>query len=164
MDTQITDIKTENIDLFGYVYTQQDLMSFYKEIDQIMTHMFMGNGNVEKTLDSILSPEKKTAILSYLKQEKVRMENPVDVKVALSNIQKMGNTLPVVKLKLAFEPTGKIIKNISYWFTRRLGQKVILDFSLERHAIGGAFISFGGLYKDYTIKTKIDKYFDKQIA
>lgn len=163
MDQQLptTTISLET-DLFSSVYTERDLLLFYKEIDQIIADMFKGNNTFEQTLGNILSPKKKTSILSYLHHENVNLERLVDVKVALSKIQKLGNSLPVVSLTLAIEPTEKITEDISFWFTKRFGKKVLLSFSLERSMIGGAYVSFDGLYKDYTLKTKIEKYFNKQ--
>lgn len=163
METQLPTTKIDPAtELFSTVFTKQDFLLFYKEVDQIMTQMFTGSGNFEETVKSILSPEKNNSILEFLKQESVKMENPVDIKVALSKIQKLGDGLPIISLALAIEPTTSVIKNISFWFTKRLDRKVILDFKLERNFIGGAYISYNGLYKDYTLQTKIDTYFEKQ--
>lgn len=165
MDTQITNTKINpSASLFSTIYTKQDLLLFYKEVDQIMTNMFTEPENFEETASGILAPEKKTAVFNFLKQENVKMNNPVDIKVGLSKIKKIGDNLPIVSLRLAYEPTEAVIKTISSWFIKKLGQKVVIDFSLERSIIGGVYISYNGLYKDYTLKTKVEKYFEKSVA
>lgn len=145
--------------MFNTIYTKEDLVLFYKEIDQLMTLIFTGSGTVEEKMDQILSPDKKKSLLSYFQATHTRPENVVEVKEALSKVGKLGNLLPVISLALAFEPTESTIKTISNWFLRRLHTRVVLDIALERSVIGGAYISFNGTYRNYTLQTKIDKYF-----
>lgn len=147
--------------LFETIYTKEDLLLFYKEIDQLVALIFTGSDSVEQKMDKLISKDKKKSLLHYFKTANVRTDNPVEVNQALSKIQALGNSLPVVSLELAIEPTEETIKAISFWFIRRLQTKVILDITLERRIIGGAYIAFNGTYRDYSLQTKIDKYFGK---
>lgn len=149
--------------LFDSIYTTSELQLFYKEIDQLVSVLFKESQPIEEIMQKLLSPEKKESLLAYLEKSNIDMKNPVMIQEELLKIKKLGNNLPVVHLTLAFEPTTLILKNINLWFLRRLQKKVLLDIVLERTVLGGAFISFDGLYKDYTLKTKIDAYFDKKM-
>ncbi len=162
MNNQLPTIKTHSAGLFDTVYTKKDLQLFYKEIDQLVDSMFKGQEELEEKMDKILSVDKKKNLFEYLKTSGVKPSSIISVKQELQKIKKMGDALPVVNLVLAVEPTYGIIKNISLWFTKRFGHKVIIDLSLERKLLGGAFISFNGLYKDYTLRTRVDKYFNRQ--
>ncbi len=155
--------KIETIELFNSIYTTAELQLFYKEVDQLVSLLFKGSQPVDEIMQDLLSPEKKENLLSYLQKSNIDLKNPVVLQEELLKIKKLGNNLPVIHLTLAFEPTTAILKNINLWFLRRLQKKVLLDIVLERTVLGGAFISFDGLYKDYTLKTKIDTYFDKKI-
>lgn len=155
--------KLETNTLFDSIYTTSELQLFYKEIDQLVSILFKESQPIEEIMQKLLSPEKKESLLDYLEKSNIDMKNPVMIQEELLKIKKLGNNLPVVHLTLAFEPTTLILKNINLWFLRRLQKKVLLDIVLERIVLGGAFISYDGLYKDYTLKTKIDAYFDKKM-
>lgn len=147
--------------LFETIYTKEDLLLFYKQVDQLIALLFTGSGSLEEKMDQLISTDKKKSLMVYLKETNTRTNNLVEVKEKLSEIETIGNNLPMVTVELAFEPTEAIIKTISMWFMRRLNAKVILDFKLERSIIGGAYISYNGTYRDYTLQTKINNYFPK---
>lgn len=150
--------------VFDSIYTVSELELFYKEVDLIASLLFKDSTPLETILTNTVSTEKKDGILSFLKEQQANLTNPVSIQEALIKLKTQGNLIPVVNLELAFEPTSTILKNISIWFLRRLQKKVLLSIRLERQILGGAYISFNGLYKDYTLKTKIDKYFEKGTA
>lgn len=152
---------SQDVEIFDMIYSTSELQLFYKEVDKIISSLFTGSTTAEEKITAAVSPEKKDRIISFLKNSKVNLSNPVEIQEALLKLKKIGDSIPVVYLQLAFEPTEQILKNISLWFLRRTNKKVILNISLERQDIGGAYITFGGLYKDYTLRTKIDKYFDR---
>ncbi|HMS23157.1 MAG TPA: hypothetical protein PKA38_05380 [Candidatus Levybacteria bacterium] len=156
--------KTKHINtqiLFNTIYTKDELLLFYHEIDQLIAHLFMGTQGIQEKINEQLSPEKKKNIMYYLSEMQVNMDNLVMIKEALSKIQSLGNKIPVVSLQLAFEPTEPMIASFSFWFIKNIGSKVILDIQLERKIIGGALIALNGTYDDFTLKTKIDTYFNK---
>ncbi len=149
--------------VFNSIYTVSELQLFYKEIDHIVSSLFSDSSSISDILEKSLSPEKKEVIINYLENEHVDIKNPVLIQESLLKLKKEGDKIPVVNLTLAFEPTQSILKNMSLWFLRRIQKKVVLNITLERTVLGGAFISYDGKYKDYTIQTKLNKYFEKQI-
>ena len=156
--------KTQQINtlsLFNTIYTKDELVLFYHEVDQLMAEIFIGNQGLQEKMNQLLSFEKKKNIMYYLTTMQVNTENIVMVKEALSKIQFLGNQIPVVSLQLAFEPTEPIIESLSSWFVQNIKTKVILDIHLERKIIGGALISLNGIYDDFTLKTKIETYFNQ---
>ncbi|MBP6913710.1 MAG: hypothetical protein KBC00_03810 [Candidatus Levybacteria bacterium] len=156
--------KTQQINtlsLFNTIYTKDELVLFYHEVDQLIAEIFIGNQGLQEKMNQLLSFEKKKNIMYYLTTMQVNTENIVMVKEALSKIQFLGNQIPVVSLQLAFEPTEPIIESLSSWFVQNIKTKVILDIHLERKIIGGALISLNGIYDDFTLKTKIETYFNQ---
>lgn len=155
-------IKTFEMDIYSTVYTKRDLLLFYKEVDQLVDSIFKTDTDFSKSSSSILGKDKKQNVEEYLRANNIDFKNPVAIKETLLKIKKLGEAFPVVSLTLAFEPTEKILKDISFWFIKRLNTKVILDIDYERAFIGGALISYGGRYKDYSLREKIDKYFSSK--
>lgn len=147
--------------LFETVFTKEDLELFYKEVDQLLSLIFTGPGALEEKMDKIVSADKKNSLINYFKTVNANTSNLIEINQALSKIREIGDAIPIVTLELAFEPTEGVIKAIGYWFLKRLQTKVILDLHLERSIIGGAYIAFNGTYRDYTLQTKINKYFAK---
>ncbi len=145
--------------IFETIYTVSELQLFYKEIDTIISSLFKSQASFENIIKDILSPNKADSFLSYFQELHVDVKNPVAIQEALLQLKILGNQIPVIHMTLAFEPTNAVLKSISLWFSRREQKKVILDLTLERQLLGGAFISYDGLYKDYTLKAKIDRYF-----
>lgn len=148
--------------LFETIYTVSELQLFYKEIDNTISNLYHENIHLEQVLVDLVSPDKKEKIISYLKTNEVDLTKPIEVQEALLKLKIVGDTLPVVSLELAFEPTEQVLKNFTLWFTRNLKKKVLFSISLERKELGGAYITCDGLYKDLTLKTKVDEYFGRQ--
>jgi F0F1-type ATP synthase delta subunit len=151
-------------DIYSTVYTRQDLVLFYKEMDQVINSIFKTQSSFSESSSAVLGMVKKEKIDNYLLEKKVDLNNPVKLKEALEKIKIIGKSFPVVNLTLAFEPTEKILKDVNIWFIKRLNTKVILEISLERKFIGGAYISLDGKYKDYSLEEKINKYFESKNA
>ncbi|MGE5041443.1 MAG: F0F1 ATP synthase subunit delta [Candidatus Levyibacteriota bacterium] len=160
MDLKEKEIPIELQDFFSMIYTKNDLVLFYKEIDQVIADLFKSTEGIKKVLDDQMGHEKSEKIMAFLRASGIDVTNQVKIQEQLQIIKELGNLLPVVSLTLAFEPSAKSTKNISLWFNRNLEQKVLLEISLERGIIGGAHISLDGLYHDGTLKTGINHLLD----
>lgn len=148
--------------LFSSIYTKQDLQLFYKEIDQVKASLFEGPGSLQEKLSAVFNPEKTEEILTFINLEKIRVDSPVFIQEGLEKIKTLGDLLPVISLELAFEPTENVLKKIDTWLMQNIGKKVLVNISLERRDIGGTNISFNGVYKNYTLRNKINEAFEKK--
>lgn len=90
------------------------------------------------------------------RQEKIR-EVLVDISKALDE-------LPIVSLTLAFEPSGKMVEKIYSFLTTTLQKPIVADIKIEPLILGGAIVEYGGVYKDVSLKTKIDKTFREGVT
>lgn len=147
--------------LFKTIYTRDELFLFYKELDQIIDLIFRIDGNIEKKISKVVNPEKKDLLVSFLNSSCKNLKNPVMIQETLITLKKLGNTLPVISLHLAFEPTQEILEKMSLWCESKLEQKVLFDVSLDRRLIGGAYISYNGLYLEDSVRLKIEDFFSK---
>lgn len=148
--------------VFETIYTVSELQLFYKEIDIIVSELYHENTHLEHSITELMSSSKKEKVLSFLKDQETDITKPINIQETLLKLKTSGDSIPVVSLELAFEPTEQILKNFSLWFSRNLGKKVLFSISLERQELGGAFVAFNGLYKDFTVSTKVDEYFNRQ--
>lgn len=148
--------------LFQNVYTKDDLLFFYKQIDQLVNALFSGTGGFAEKAQEVLGNETQKNVTEYLVSQKVDLKNLVEVQAKLKEIKKLGDSLPVVSFIVAKEPTRNLTKTICSWFLRRMKRRVLLDFSLEHSLVAGAIVSFGGKYKNYSLEKKINEYFEKK--
>lgn len=152
----------DEFSLFEGIYTVSELQLFYREIDLTISNLYHENVKLEQLLSDLMSPDKKEKIIQYLKENKIDIGRPIEVQESLLKLKTIGNKFPVVSLELAFEPTEQVLKNFTLWFSRNVDKKVLFNITLERSELGGAYVAYDGLYKDLTLKTKVDEYFSKQ--
>lgn len=152
-------IEALNIDLlhfFSMVNSKEDSELYCKEIDHIISELYKPGGNLEDILSHKIGAEKKERILALLNESQVETTNTVKVQEKLELIKELLKIIPVLSMTLPFEPTEHIIQNLSLWFYRNLKQKVLLDISLDRSLLGGAYLSIEGVYFDGSLRTKVE--------
>jgi F0F1-type ATP synthase delta subunit len=60
-------------------------------------------------------------------------------------------SLPVVSLTLAQNPTISSLKHIHEWLKNTLKKQVLIIYKIDQNMTAGAKIEYNGLYKDYSI-------------
>lgn len=60
-------------------------------------------------------------------------------------------------LYLSFEPNKEIVSAISAWLRQNLSQKPILEIKFDPGLIGGCALVKDGIYKDYSLKARIEE-------
>lgn len=83
------------------------------------------------------------------------------VRETLASMSKALDELPIVFLTLAFEPSGKMVGKMYSFLTKTLGKSIVIDVKTEPLILGGAIVEYGGVYKDVSLKTKIEKTFEE---
>lgn len=150
--------------LFQQIYTKSDLQRFYSELDQTRGLLFKTSGDFDQHLGTFFNPEKKDKLLALLDAKKIDTKNPVAVQDVFTKIEEYGNKFPIVTMTFAMPPTELILKHINNWFLENEKRKVLIDVSYERNLLGGAFISYNGLYADGTLIYKVNEYFHSNSA
>lgn len=158
----ITDESNDFELLFKGIYTKPDLVHFYNQLDQTRSSLFTTTGSFDQQLGTVFSIEKKDALIAFLSAQKVDLNNPVAIQECFSKIKKYGNTLPIVAITTSREPSETILKHMSNWFYETFNRKVLLDVTIQREALAGAFISYNGIYCDGTLRHKVDEYFENK--
>lgn len=149
--------KTQDVnEIFQDIYTTEDLYSFYKEVDQFITLLFHVNAETTNAFDEIFNTQRKSALLTYLTNKQVDIHNPGHLQHAMQELKKIGPTFPVITLKLGYDPTRKHLETFSAWFFTHFETKVILEILVERNLLGGAYITYNGLFKDHSLKSKLE--------
>ena len=72
-------------------------------------------------------------------------------------LEKKLRSLPEIKLGIAFYPNDNFINKLSRWMEKELGQKTILDITVNQKLVAGAIVEYRGNWRDFTSAKEIDK-------
>lgn len=77
------------------------------------------------------------------------------------SLRKAIENLRLLRLELAFDPTGETIDYISSWVKREIGPDMILDFGRDLSIRAGARIIFHGKFAEKSLGTMIASWIER---
>jgi len=86
-----------------------------------------------------------------------------DESTFLKNIAKTWESLPVIRLKLAFLPSDDFLDDLTEWLAKQTGRKVVLDIEVDERIIGGCTFEYAGEYRDCTLEAKLDEVLEAEV-
>lgn len=148
--------------IYDFVITHDDSVQFYKELDLVMEHLYDTKTTLEDVLSDHLSHEKKQAVLTFAQNEKMSISKPEEMQQVLDKLKASLAHVPVVEMRVAFEPSERLLFQITKWLNEDKKQRVFVRFVIDRELIAGAVISYNGMIHDYSIKTQIEQLLSTQ--
>ena len=112
--------------------------------------------NLSKTIRT------KEELIFFLEEIAKRKSGPE--KEEISKLEKELRALPEMKLDIAFFPTDNFLNRISQWLQKEIGQKVILDITVNPKVVAGAIIEYQGNWRDFSLAKKIDQLFGDKLT
>ena len=115
----------------------------------------------EELVKKIRTKEELVSFLeeiAHLRKIKDKEEQPT------KELEKYLRSLPEIKLEIAFSPENNFLEKISQWFEKELGQKIILDLTVNPKIVGGAIIEYQGNWRDFSLAKEIDKLISQKIG
>jgi len=106
--------------------------------------------------EKIKTKEELIFFLEQIANKKIDLE-----KEEASKLEKKLRSLPEIKLEIAFSPNNDFLNRISQWLEKELGQKIILDITVNPKVTAGAIIEYQGNWRDFSLAKKIDQLFVK---
>ncbi len=80
----------------------------------------------------------------------------------LRELKKELVELPVARLTLAVEPTEKMVQEISDKLRKEVAAGIIVDIERDALIVGGALVTYGGKFGDFSLATRMEKVWAKQ--
>lgn len=150
-------------DLLSLIKTTLEAQHALQEIDILMTHLYrIESGAPDEILAKYVSHDFAVSLIRSFKRNNVSWQEQEQTKDFLFGLKKSIEALKVLKLTLAFKPASHMVLLFSGRVRAELGQYILLDFSYDPSIMGGAIISFQGVYKNFTLKKRIADVFEKQ--
>lgn len=110
----------------------------------------------ENLIKKIRTKEEAIFYLEELARKKTREEGTAE-------LEKKLRSLPEIKLEIAFSPEDGFLNRMSDWLEKELGQKTILDITVNPKIVTGAIIEYRGNWRDFSSAKEIDRLTSKNV-
>lgn len=145
------------------IKTKDRLDKYLEQIEEASRWIYKG-GNVS------LSEKIKQNVGEEFRQIIAELEESGGIPSArraqsdfFKTLAKTLESLPVVKLVLAFLPSQEFLEKMTSWLEKQTSEKTLVDISVKEEIVGGAIFEYEGEYRDYTLSSKLDSVLESEI-
>lgn len=117
------------------------------------------NGDLKDLSEKIRTKEELIFFLEEIANKKIDSERE-----GLAKLEEKLRSLPEAKLEIAFLPSNDFLNRASQWFEKELGQKTILDITVNPKVVAGAIIEYRGNWRDFSLARRIDELFSDKLT
>ncbi len=140
--------------LLEKIQTKEDVLSLIEEISGLQNTIFKNQGGKNGIF-------KKEIYDSDLKKRVIKMEggemkNQKEILSFLEELKTRALSLPSIRLKFAFRPSGEFLKKTGSWLKKETGKKIILETIVDQKIIGGLILEYSGKYADFSLRKKLE--------
>lgn len=143
--------------LFAKIRTRIEAQQLRAEMELLLNSLFEGDQRYAQIAKQVRS------WVWAIMQEEMPQESS-ERKEYLDRIINQIDTLELLELTLAFEPSEKTLSEIFSYIQQSTGPGVILDLHLDRTILAGIKISFRGLYRDFSLIQQFDERFANLVS
>ncbi len=144
--------------LFNRITTTYDREEFLKDLYSLEKSLFDVRVPPQKKIKKAFGEKDYAAFIKLCKEKKVETSDPVAVGEFVRELRRRIAIVPLVTISVAFSPTKELENVISKWIGKNLKRKIIINFKIDPALVAGATVSYGGIYKDYSINAMVDDY------
>ncbi len=139
------------------IKTKEELTFYLEEIAQAQQIVFKNKrGPLSKKVEGKVNGKLKN-FLEKLEEEEVISKSPGQQSSFLEKLKKYLQSLPEIKLEIAFLPSNEFLTRVNQWFEEELSQKIILDLITNSQIVGGAVIEYQGNWRNFSLVKELDK-------
>lgn len=149
-------------DLISLIRTTVQAQHVLLQIDILLTHLYIiERATPEGIVVKYISHDLALSLEQCFKKNGISWEDQKQTKEFLLGLKRAIESVKVLKLTIAFQPDSHMVGLFSSRVRIELGAYILLDFTTDRSIMGGAIISFQGVYKNCTLKKRIADVFEK---
>jgi len=155
---------TQSRQLLNTLITIQDMNKFKKNIDTLSNSLFKTHANLKRKINQLFTPNQAHPLYKILINKKINLVKNADSgQEFLQNLIIMLDSFPVLHLTFATTLPEQNLIQIADWLSSNSKSKIILDITIDKNIIGGILIYQNGIYKDYSIKNKIEQSINQYV-
>lgn len=146
--------------IFDPISTTQDAREVVDSLEALSESLFRkDNESVEKKIETVLPFSLADRIKQYCKDNQLSLQDPTVLADFLEKLTKLLRAFPVITFYVACMPNEQYIQHLSGLVFGYCKEKVLLDIIVEKKLVGGAIIAWKGVYKDYSLRKRIDEVY-----
>lgn len=130
-------------------YTLHDLKHRVRVLRSYLELKLFGNESAD-------FPAEDMAWLSSLPQDFFSQFQKEKLTSIFTSLEQQINQINPLTIYLAFKPEVAEIAQIYSWVRQNLTTKVVIETKFDPSLIGGVALVWNGVYKDYSLKAKIE--------
>lgn len=144
-------------ELVKKIRTKEELIFFLEEITRVRELIFKDKElSLSKRVKGKVGEEFKE-LIERLEKEGIISENRGQQLAFWEELEKYLQSLPEIKLEIAFLPDDNFLEKVSQWLEKELGRKIILDLTINPKIVAGAIIEYQGNWRDFSMAKEIDR-------
>jgi F0F1-type ATP synthase delta subunit len=145
--------------ILSALITKTDLFDLEEKIEILTSLLGKIDTNYEAQIKAVLDNDSYDALTKDFQDLNLKLNSSTDLEKYLNLIKEKVQSFKFLKLTLAINASEELVETISYWITKNIGQMVLIDLNFDKSIIAGGLIEYEGKYKDFSIKSKLEKYF-----
>lgn len=136
-------------DALNAIFTISDQEEFLSAIDILRNSLYSKDIDLKNSLKKI-DVRFATVIQEYL-------ENAADKGKLLDELRLSVKSMRVLNLRLGYVYDLEFAAQMGDWVKDNIGGDVVLELEIDPSLIGGAQVSFNGVFRDYSLKSSLEK-------
>ncbi len=159
MNNEPINIQSIYSDIVNDTKTDAQTTQLLSEIDRIQKSLYT---KTQSSFEEVLKKNVRLKIAERFLVVWEKMDSINDYAKIQNSLEELKTTLKklrILKLTLSFDPTESDIGIFFQWTKKNLGEGIILHVESNPTILGGAIIEFCGIYKDLSVKKKLETVF-----
>jgi F0F1-type ATP synthase delta subunit len=146
--------------LLSLIKTKAELFDLEEKMEMLSSLLGKINTNYEVQIKAVLDYDSFNALIKDFQDLNLKLNNQADLEKYLILIKARMQNFKFLKLTLAINASEELVETITYWITNNIGEMILIDLNFDKSIIAGGMIEFEGKYKDFSIKSKLEKFFN----
>lgn len=151
--------KEENFQqILSQLRTREEANALLRDIDIVLDSYFrVSESRKDEILDSKLSYASSRLFKNLREQFG---DDHSAFELFLNRLKEKIRSLPLFSITISFDPLESTVEMIKKWVSDNIHGNVILEITVNPNILGGAQITYGGRYKDLSLKNRFDRVFE----
>lgn len=151
--------------LLSKTYTKNQALATVRLVKEFLYYLFFDlqlSSQPSARIDQFLKnrglntlPSQETKILISLEDDFYKSFNPKNLTAQLKRLEETISSIQEVIVYLPFEVPQEEVERMGQWFKKNLGEESLFNLNLDPTLVGGAALSYKGVYKDYSLKQRV---------
>jgi hypothetical protein len=143
--------------LLSMIHTIYDRDALIHELNVLDEHLFQASQSTREAIRTYVSARYAAELIHITTELGIGQTENGRLKSVVDEIIDQLSHMKELDLRVAFDPNEEDIQALSQWIRFHVGVNAILNVTYDPTVTGGAIITYGGAYRDYSLATRIDE-------